>query len=71
MSGKRLYRTEGPYKMLAGVCGGVAEYFDVDPSLVRVLWVLAVFMGSLGFWAYVACAFILPKKSDVYPGCGL
>ena len=30
MGSKRLYRTEGPYKMLAGVCGGIAEYFDID-----------------------------------------
>ena len=34
MGNKRLYRTEGPYKMLAGVCGGIAEYFDIDPTLV-------------------------------------
>ena len=68
MNGKRLYRTEGPYKMLAGVCGGIAEYFDIDPSLVRVAWVIAFFMGSLGFWAYLACALIVPRKSDIDPG---
>ncbi len=68
MNGKRLYRTEGPYKMLAGVCGGIAEYFDIDPSLVRVAWVIAFFMGSLGFWAYLACVLIVPRKSDIYPG---
>lgn len=32
---KKLYKTEGPYKMVAGVCGGIAEYFDIDPTLVR------------------------------------
>lgn len=68
MNGKRLYRTEGPYKMLAGVCGGIAEYFDIDPSLVRVAWVIAFFMASFGFWAYLACALIVPRKSDIYPG---
>ena len=31
---KKLYKTEGPYKMVAGVCGGIAEYFDIDPTLV-------------------------------------
>ncbi|RHR10553.1 PspC domain-containing protein [Pseudoflavonifractor sp. AF19-9AC] len=67
MNGKRLYRTEGPYKMLAGVCGGIAEYFDVDPTLVRVGWVIAFFAGSFGFWAYLVCALIVPRKSDVYP----
>ena len=70
MDKKRLYRTEGPFKMLAGVCGGLSEYFDIDPTLVRVGWVLlSLFTFSLGFWAYLACAIIMPRKSDVYPGC--
>lgn len=67
MEHKRLYRTEGPYKMLGGVCGGIAEYFDIDPTLVRVGWVIAGFCGSLGLWAYIACVLIVPKKSDIYP----
>lgn len=65
---KRLYRTEGDYKMLCGVCGGIAEYFDIDPTLVRVAWVIAFFAFSVGFWAYLICAFITPKKSDIYGG---
>ena len=68
MGNKKLYRTEGPYKMLCGVCGGIAEYFDIDPTLVRVGWVIAFFCASFGFWAYLICALIMPKKSDVYPG---
>lgn len=67
MGSKKLYRTEGPYKMLCGVCGGIAEYFDIDPTIVRVLWAIAFFCGSFGLWAYVACALIMPKKSDIYP----
>ena len=51
---KKLYRLD--HGMLAGVCGGVAEYFNMDPSLVRLLWV------------YLIAAIILPRKSDVYPG---
>ena len=65
MSGKRLYRTEGGEKVLAGVCGGVAEYLDLDPSIVRVLWAVAACAGSLGIWAYVVCALVLPAKSDL------
>lgn len=65
---KRLYRTEGDYKMLCGVCGGLAEYFDIDPTLVRVGWVIAFFVAGVGFWAYVICALIMPKKSDIYGG---
>ena len=71
MGNKRLYRTEGPYKMLCGVCGGLAEYFDIDPTLVRVIWIIAAFCGTVGFWAYVICAVIMPRKSDIYPGSGL
>ncbi len=65
---KRIYKTEGQYKMVCGVCGGIAEYFDIDPTLVRILWVILTAMGSLGFWAYVICAILLPRKSDIYPG---
>lgn len=65
---KKLYKTEGSCKMLCGVCGGIAEYFDIDPTLVRVAWVIAVFCLSLGFWAYWICALIMPKKSDIYGG---
>ena len=62
---KRLYRTEGPDAKLFGVCGGVAEYFDVDPTLVRVGWVVLALAGSLGFWGYLICALIMPKKSTI------
>ena len=68
MGVKKLYRTEGPYKTIAGVCGGIVDYLAIRPPLIRVIWVIAVFFGSLGFWAYLICAFIIPKKSDVYPG---
>ena len=45
------------------------KYFDIDPTLVRVGWaVLSMATFSIGFWAYVACAIIVPKKSDIYPG---
>ena len=68
MTEKKLYRTEDPNKMLCGVCGGIAEYFAVDPTLVRVGWVLLTLCASLGFWGYIACAIIIPKKSTIYPG---
>ena len=61
---KRLYRIEQG-KMLAGVCGGIAEYFDVDPSFVRLAWVLFCAMGGSGVLAYIVAAIIIPKKSDI------
>lgn len=66
MEKKRLYKTEGNDKKVCGVCGGIAEYFDVDPTLIRVAWVIAALCGSMGFWAYVICAIIMPNKSEVY-----
>ena len=52
--------------MICGVCGGIAEYFNLDPSLIRILWViLSVFSGGLGILAYFACAIILPKDIDI------
>lgn len=61
---KRLYRIEQG-KMLAGVCGGIAEYFDVDPSFVRLAWVLFCAVGGSGVLAYIVAAIIIPKKSDI------
>lgn len=61
---KRLYRIEQG-KMLAGVCGGIAEYFDVDPSLVRLAWVLFCAVGGSGVLAYIVAAIIIPKKSEI------
>jgi phage shock protein PspC (stress-responsive transcriptional regulator) len=65
---KKLYKTEGAAKKLCGVCGGVAEYFEIDPTLVRIGWVFLALCGSLGFWGYIICAIIMPKKSDLFPG---
>ena len=60
---KRLYKIEEG-KKIAGVCGGIAEYFDIDPSLVRIGWVLISFAGA-GILAYIVAAVILPSKSEV------
>ena len=64
---KRLYRTEGPDAKLFGVCGGVAEYFEIDPTLVRVGLVALMFAAGTGLLAYLICALVMPKKSDIYP----
>ena len=62
METKRLYKVrEG--KMVCGVCGGIAEYFNLDPSLIRIGWVLFSFMGGSGLLAYIIAAVILPEKS--------
>ena len=61
---KRLYKIEQG-KELAGVCGGIAEYFNVDPTLVRIGWVIASFAFGCGLLAYIICAIIMPNKSEV------
>ncbi len=61
---KRLYKIEQG-KKLAGVCGGIAEYFDVDPTLVRIGWVIASLAFGCGLLAYIICAIIMPNKSEV------
>lgn len=65
---KRLYRTEGQDAVLAGVCGGIAEYFNLDPGMVRLATAVLVAAGGLSLWVYLVAAFILPRKSDIYPG---
>lgn len=65
---KRLYRTEHGAAMLCGVCGGIAEYFNIDPSIVRLVWAALVIMGGTGILLYIIAAIILPRKSQVYPG---
>ena len=67
MNGKKLYLSASDRK-ISGVCGGVAEYFNVDANLVRLIWVALCFAGTAGLWLYVAAALLLPKKSQVYPG---
>ena len=61
---KRLYKIEQG-KKLDGVCGGIAEYFDVDPTLIRLAWILFTALGGSGIIAYIIAAIVMPKKSDV------
>ena len=61
---KRLFRVEQG-KMLCGVCGGIAEYFDLDPSLVRLGWIVFCALGGSGVLAYIIAAIVIPTKSSV------
>ncbi len=58
---RRLYRSVSD-RYIAGVCGGVAEYFQIDPTLVRILWAISSFFGGLGFVAYLAGWIIIPEN---------
>lgn len=60
----RVFRSKKD-KKIAGVCGGLAEYFNIDPSIIRVIWVLGTFASiGLGILAYVILALVLPEKTD-------
>lgn len=61
---KRLYKSTANRK-ICGVCGGVGEYFDIDPTFVRVIWVLAALCGTFGLWAYILCALIMPNDVEI------
>ena len=56
----RLYKSRNN-KMICGVCAGIADYFNIDPSIVRVLWAVLALAAGTGVLAYIACAIILPE----------
>lgn len=58
---KKLYRSAND-KILAGVCGGIGEYFDVDSVIIRLLWVIFTLMGGAGLIAYIIAAIIMPRN---------
>jgi phage shock protein C len=59
---KKLYRSRTS-RMLAGVCGGLAEYLNIDPLVVRLIFVVAAIFGvSIGFWAYVIMWIAVPEQ---------
>ena len=62
---KKLYRSDRD-KKLCGVCGGLAEYFGIDSTLVRLGWALITIAGGAGIVAYIVCAIIIPERpSDI------
>ena len=61
---KKLYRIRDGRK-LAGVCGGLGESFEIDPTLVRLAWVLLIFLGGSGILAYIIAALIIPEKPQM------
>ena len=60
---KKLYKSN-TNRMINGVCGGIAEYFDIDPTLVRLGWVLFCAMGGSGFHSYIVAAIIIPRNPE-------
>ncbi|NLK28692.1 MAG: PspC domain-containing protein [Clostridiales bacterium] len=61
MEQKRLYRSSRN-KMICGVCGGIAEYINLDPTIVRLLWVIFCFAAGFGVLLYIIAAIIMPEQ---------
>ncbi len=60
--GKKLYRSND--RRIFGVCGGVAEYFDIDPTLVRIIWVVLSISGGTGVLIYFIAALLMQNRPD-------
>lgn len=58
---KRLYKSRTD-KKVCGVCGGIANYFDVDPTVIRLIWVIFTLVGGSGLIAYIIAAIIMPDE---------
>ena len=63
MENKKLYKSATD-KKIAGVCGGIAEYFNIDSTLVRLIAVLLIFFGTGGFWAYLIAMLVMPYAPE-------
>ncbi len=61
---RRLYRSDTD-KMLGGVCGGLAQYLDVDPTVIRLIFVLAALLGGHGILVYLILWLIMPPENQV------
>lgn len=66
MDVRRLYKSDTD-KMICGVCGGIGEFLNVDPTLVRLLWAILTFTGP-GLIAYIIAAIIIPGPSGLKNG---
>ena len=59
--GKKLYRSQTDRKIW-GVCGGLAKYFDADPTIIRVIALVSLLFGTLGIWIYIIMVLIVPLE---------
>ncbi len=62
MSEKKLFKSKN--KMIAGVCSGFAEFFGVDPTMVRIVWAAVTLLGGTGIILYIVCALVMPQPNS-------
>ncbi len=60
MNGKKLYKSRDN-RMISGVCAGIAEYFNMDPTIIHLAWVLFSLLGGSGVLGYIIAAIVIPE----------
>jgi len=60
---RRIYLSDTNRK-IAGVCGGIGEYFGIDPVIVRILWLIATFLDGIGILAYIIAWIAIPHRNS-------
>ncbi len=60
---KKLYKNR-ENKMVSGVCAGLADYLNIDVTIIRVIWAITMLFGSISFWAYLICSFVIPNRPN-------
>ena len=66
MEPKRLYRSRKE-RIIGGVCGGLGNYFNVDPVIMRLIWAVLFFFGGIGLLAYIIAWIIVPEEPKINP----
>lgn len=66
MASRKLYLSDTD-KKIAGVCGGLADYFDIDATIIRIVWFVAAFFYGTGFILYIAFWLIVPRERNILP----
>ncbi len=66
MNNRKLSRSENE-RMIGGVCGGIANYLDLDPTIVRLVFLILLFMGGNGFLIYIILLIIMPLETTALP----
>lgn len=60
---KRLFRSKNN-RVISGFCGGIGEYLGIDPTLIRLMWLIATIFAGLNILAYIICWIIVPEETE-------
>lgn len=66
MTNNKLYLSDTD-KKIAGVCGGLSDYFDIDSTIIRIVWLVASLIYGTGIILYIACWIVIPREKNILP----